>query len=162
MGLSRRRFRRSLLRSGAALPLVCALLLVGGCGGESDKEKLASDVNDICSDLENSLEGLESANSLRQIGRQGKKLIPEVDRATTRLARVKASGDVKKDLGDDYTKFVATFRATAIAYGALVGAAERNDQRSVQTLVGQLDQLDRQGDMQAKKLGFDDCASDQS
>jgi hypothetical protein len=149
------------LRLVTALALLPALFLAGavGCGGKSDKEKLAEDVNGICKDLEGKLKGLENANSLRQIGLEGKKLIPEVDRAGKRLGKVKAPASVKKDLGDDYTKFVATFRATAVAYGALVGAAEKNDQRSVQVLVRQLDQLNRAGDMQAKKLGFDECAS---
>lgn len=148
------------VRVVAALTAVFALFLLAACGGKSDKEKLADDVNDICRDLERSLKGLESAGSIQQIGRQGKRLIPAVDRAGKRLANVKASREVRRELGDDYLKFVATFRAQAIAYGAIVGAAEAGDRRSLQKLVTQLDELDRANDRRAKDLGFDDCASD--
>jgi hypothetical protein len=144
----------------AALSALPVLLLAGGCGEKSDKEKLADDVNVICRDLEGSLEGLEAAGSLQDVGRQGKRLIPSVDRAGKRLANVKASREVRRELGDEYLKFVATFRAQAIAYGAIVGAAESGDQRALQKLVNQLDQLDQANDRRAKRLGFDDCASD--
>ncbi len=151
------RFRPRVAAALTALPVV---LLAGGCGEKSDKEKLADDVNSICRDLEGSLEGLESAGSLQQLGREGKRLIPAVDRAGKRLANVKGSREARRELGDDYLKFVATFRAQAIAYGALVGAAESGDQRALQKLVMQLDELDRANDQRAKQLGFDDCASD--
>ena len=147
-------------RLSVALAALALVAVFGACGGKSDKERLADDVNEICRDLKGSLEQLQSANSLEEIGRQGKRLIPEVDRAGKRLANVKASRDVRRELGDDYLKFVATFRAQAIAYGAIVAAAERNDQTSLQKLVAQLDQLDRANDRRAEDLGFDDCASD--
>lgn len=148
------------MRVATLLAVVPLLFLVASCGGKSDEEKLADDVNDICRDLERSLQGLRSAGSIQQMGRQGKRLIPAVDRAGKRLANVKASREVRRELGDDYLRFVATFRAQAIAYGAIVGAAEAGDQRSLRKLVGQLDELDRANDRRARDLGFDDCASD--
>ena len=142
----------------ALAPLAASLLVGTGCG-KSDKEKVTDEVNGICKDFRKDTSKLfDDVGSLKQFAKQGRKAIPAVDRTGRRLSTVKASDDVRKDLGKEYTVFVATFQKTAAAFGAAVASAEAGDKRKFNQYVNQIDRLDKQGNRQAKQLGFDECA----
>jgi hypothetical protein len=149
---------RVLVASALALLAGSSLLAAASCG-KSDKQKVVDDVNDICKDFRKDTSKLfNDAGSLREFATQGRKAIPAVDRTGKRLATVKASDDVRKDLGDQYTAFVANFQRTAAAFGAAVAAAQSGDKRKFSQYANQIDRLDERGNGQAKKLGFDECA----
>jgi hypothetical protein len=153
-------FRSSRVFVVSALALVAAASLLASTGcGKSDKQKVTDQVNGICKDFRKDTAKLfDNVGSLKEFARQGRKAIPAVDRTGRRLATVKASEDVRKDLGKGYTAFVATFQKTAAAFGAAVGAAEAGDRAKFKQYVNEIDKLDKQGNRQAKKLGFDECA----
>jgi hypothetical protein len=149
---------RVLVASALALLAGSSLLAATGCG-KSDKQKVVDHVNGICKDFRKDTSRLfNDAGSLREFALQGRKAIPAVDRTGKRLATVKASEDVRKDLGNQYTAFVANFQRTAAAFEAAVAAAQAGDKRKFNQYVDQIDRLDKRGNGQAKKLGFDACA----
>ena len=142
----------------SALALMASSVLAAGCG-KSDKQKVTDEVNGICKDFRKDTSKLfDNVSNLEQFAKQGRKAIPAVDRTGRRLSTVKASKDVREDLGRDYTRFVATFQRTAAAFGAAVASAEARDRRKFNQYVNEIDRLDKQGNRQAKKLGFDECA----
>jgi hypothetical protein len=152
------RSSRVLVVSALALMAASSLLAATGCG-KSDKQKVTDEVDGICKDFRKDTGKLfDNVGSLKEFARQGRKAIPAVDRTGRRLATVKASDDVRKDLGKDYTAFVANFQKTAAAFGAAVAAAEAGDRAKFKQYVKQIDRLDKQGNRQAKGLGFDECA----
>jgi ABC-type transporter Mla subunit MlaD len=149
---------RVLVLFALALLMASSLLAATGCG-KSDKQKVTDDVNGICKDFRKDTSKLfDNVDNLKQFAKQGRKAIPAVDRTGRRLATVKASKDVREDLGKDYTRFVATFQRTAAAFGAAVASAEAGDKRKFNQYVNEIDRLDKQGNRQARKLGFDECA----
>jgi hypothetical protein len=147
------------MRLATGLVAVLSLFVVAGCG-ESDKEKLQADVNAICEDLDNDTKALQKANDLKSIAREGRKAIPAITRAETRFKEVKGSEEATKDFGDDYTAFVATVLETSTRFGQLIVAAEQGDKDTANRLLREIDRLDKKGDRQAEKLGFDKCAGD--
>jgi hypothetical protein len=149
---------RVLAVSALALLAASSLLAATGCG-KSDKQKVVDEVNGICKDFRKDTSTLfNEAGSLREFATQGRKAIPAVDRTGKRLATVKASDDVRKDLGNQYTAFVANYQRTAAAFGAAVASAEAGDQRKFSEYVKRIDRLDERGNGQARKLGFAECA----
>jgi hypothetical protein len=152
------RSSRVFLISALTLLAASSLLAATGCG-KSDRQKVTDQVNDVCKDFSKDTGKLfDDVGSLKEFARQGRKAIPAVDRTGRRLATVKASDDVRKELGKDYTAFVANFQKTAAAFGRTVGAAEAGDRPKFKQYVTELDKLDNQGNRQAKQLGFDECA----
>ena len=152
------RSSRVFVISAIALAAASSLLATTGCG-KSDRQKVTDQVNDICTDFRRDTGKLfDGVGSLKEFARQGRKAIPAVDRTGKRLATVKASDDVRKDLGKDYTAFVANFQNTAAAFGRAVGAAEAGDRTKFKQYVTQIDRLDKRGNRQARELGFDECA----
>ena len=134
-------------------------VLAGGCGRRSDQQKVVDKVNAICNDFRTDTKPLFGrAESLDDFAARARKAIPAIDRAGRRLATLKAPEKVRKDLGDDYTAFVATFQQEAVAVGAAIGAAEGGNRRQVDQVASEFDKLDKRSDRQARKLGFDDCA----
>jgi hypothetical protein len=149
---------RVLVRSALALLMASSLLAATGCG-KSDKQKVTDEVNDICKDFRKDTSALfDDVRNLKQFAKQGRKAIPAVDRTGRRLASVKASKDVREDLGKEYTRFVATYQRTAAAFGAAVASAEARDRRKFKQYVSEIDRLDKLGNRQARQLGFDECA----
>jgi hypothetical protein len=117
-------------------------------------------VNTICTDFRKDTKPLFGrTQSLDDFASRARKAIPAIDRAGRRLATLKAPEKVRKDLGDDYTAFVATFQQQAVAVGAAIGAAEGGNKRQFDQVAHEFDKLDKQSDRQAKELGFNDCAN---
>jgi hypothetical protein len=140
--------------------LIPALLLaVPGCG-ESNEDKFRSDVNSICKDLDKDTAALQKAGNLKEIAREGRKAVPAITRAEKRFKDLKAPKDVRDKFGNAYAAFVRTFLETTTNFGSLIVAAEQGDQATAERLAGEIDRLDKSGDKQAKKLGFDECAKD--
>jgi ABC-type transporter Mla subunit MlaD len=134
-------------------------VLAGGCGRRTDQQKVVDKVNAICNDFRRDTKPLfGDVKSLDDFAAQARKAIPAIDRAGRKLATLKAPEDVRKDLGDDYTAFVATFQQEAVAVGAAIGAAEGANRRQFDQIATEFDRLDKRSDRQATKLGFDDCA----
>jgi hypothetical protein len=116
-------------------------------------------VNAICKDFNRESKPLfNNVKNLRDFGAKGRRAIPAIDRTGKRLASVKASKKVRKELGDQYTAFVSTFRREAVAFGAAIAAADTGNKRQVEELGNEIARLDKQSDAQARKLGFDECA----
>jgi hypothetical protein len=149
--------RRSVRCALALLTLPC-VLAVTACG-KSDKQKVEDQVNGICKDFRKDTASLfNNVDNLNDFAAQGKKAIPKVDQTGRKLSTVKASEDVRKDLGNRYTAFVANFQQTAATFGAAVAAADDGDKPKFGRLVKEIDRLDKKGNKQAKALGFDECA----
>jgi outer membrane murein-binding lipoprotein Lpp len=138
------------------MPVVCGLA-ISGCG--SDKQKVVDQVNGICKDFNRESKPLfNDVRNLRDFGAKGRRAIPAIDRTGKRLASVKASKKVRKELGGGYTQFVSIFRQEAIAFGAAIAAADTGNKRQVEQLGSEIARLDERSDAQARKLGFDECA----
>jgi len=134
-------------------------VLAGGCGRRSDQQKVVDKVNAICNDFRGDSQPLfDDVTSLDDFAARARRAIPAIDRAGRKLATLKAPEDVRKDLGEDYTAFVATFQQEAVAVGAAIGAAEGANRRQFDQVAIEFDRLDKRSDRQARKLGFDDCA----
>jgi hypothetical protein len=117
-------------------------------------------VNAICTDFRKDTKPLFGrTESLDDFASRARKAIPAIDRAGRRLATLKAPEKVRKDLGEDYTAFVATFQQEAVAVGAAIGAAEGGNRRQFDQVAGEFDKLEKRSNGQAKTLGFDDCAN---
>ena len=148
-----KRARRAAL--ALALP---SLLTVAGCG-ESGKEDVQSDVNDICKDFRKETRPLfKDVDNFNEFAADGKKALPAVQKADRDLSQVKASEDVRRELGKEYTAFVHNFRQTAATFRGAIQAAEQGNAKAVQELAGEIERLDKESDSQARKLGFDECA----
>ena len=116
-------------------------------------------VNAICIDFRKETKRpFNGVKSLDDFASQGRRAIPAIDRAGRKLATLKAPEDVRKELGRDYTAFVATFQREAVAFGAAIGAAEGGNRRQFEQIANEFDKLDKLSDRQARKLGFDNCA----
>jgi hypothetical protein len=117
-------------------------------------------VNAICNDFRKDTKPLFGrTESLDDFASRARRAIPAIDRAGRRLATLKAPEKVRKDLGEDYTAFVATFQQEAVAVGAAIGAAEGGNRRQFDQVAGEFDKLEKRSNRQAKTLGFDDCAN---
>jgi outer membrane murein-binding lipoprotein Lpp len=146
-------------RSFAALAVVGVLAVAGCGGGDGSKSDVESKVNDICKDFNAKAAKLQKATDLKSFAKEGRKLVPEIQRTGNRLGTVKASEDVRKKYGDDYTKFVQNFVQTSAVFGSLLGFAEAGNQTAFNQASKEFDRLDKEGDRLAKKLSFDDCVS---
>jgi len=145
-------------RCAAAVVALPALLVAAGCG-ESGKEEVQSDVNAICKDFRTETKGLfENVDGLEGFASEGKKALPAVQKADRELTQIKASEDVRRELGDEYTAFVANFRRVAVAFRGAIQAAEQGNQTAVEEFGADIKRLDKESQRQARKLGFDDCA----
>ncbi len=148
-------------RFGAGIALVFALVGAAGCGG-SDKESVQNDVNDICADFRKETKSLfeGQVESPEEFAAQGKKALPAIQKADRELTQVKASEDVRKELGTDYTRFVQNFRRTAQIFRVAIQAADQGNTKALGEFAQEIGRLDRESDAQARKLGFDECAKD--
>lgn len=141
----------------AAVVLALASLGLAACG-ESGEKKFRSDVNAICKQLDKDTANLNKVSDLAAIGREGRKAIPAITRAESKLKGLKVTKDVKDKFGDQYTEFLKTFLQTTSTLGQLIVVSEQGDRNRAQQLVQQGDQLEKRNKAQAKKLGFTECA----
>ena len=117
------------------LALALLALALAGCG-ESDEEKFASEVNEICTESEDDVQGTEDPDTL----------VAAIDEVIDDLKAV----DPPESKKDDYDAWVAIQEKVGEEFKAAVRANDRQ----------RLDAIDDDaGDEQARELGLDDCTS---
>lgn len=134
---------------------------VAACGEASDsKEDLATDVNDICSELRQKTRSLDDVESMKAFAREGRKAVPAIQKAERDLRNVKGSEELQKEYGTEYNQWLTSFLQTTTAFGAAIASAEQGNSTAFKQFANEVDRLDKKADAQARKLDFDECAKD--
>ena len=146
-------------RTLAVLVVAVGALLAGGCGGGDDRLSEADfrqQANDICTDVNGQLEGLEQPTTPDEVGAFVSDAIPVLESGLDRLHGL----NPPEDMEDDYNRFLAEADKSVPAARKLQQAAEDQDPDALQDAVAEGDAADQRSDDIARDLGLTECASD--
>ena len=116
------------------LALTLLAFIVAGCGGESEEEKFANEVNEICTDAEGDIE----------VASDPPRLVETIDKFVSDLKAAEPPDDKKAD----YEAWIATQEK---AFDEIKAGIRADDQERI-------DAVDETtGDEQARELGLDSC-----
>jgi methyl-accepting chemotaxis protein len=139
------------------------LLAAAGCGGEDapTQAEYAEQVERICSEQQEKLQGLEEPGSVEDIPRFADEIGTTVRETTTRIERVeRPSGEA----GDQAERFVGALRGDVDRQFSprlqqMKSAAESGNQRRVLEAVEQLQAIETpRTDQLARDIGAEGCA----
>jgi hypothetical protein len=145
-------------RALAVAVVAAGALLAGGCGGGDDRlseDEFRQQANDICTDVNDQLEGIEQPSTPDEVGAFVSEAIPVLESGLDRLHEL----NPPEDLEDDYDRFLAEADKSVPAARKLQQAAEDQDPDALQDAVAEGDAADQRSDDIARDLGLTGCAS---
>ena len=140
-----------------AVPVLLALaaLTAAGCGGGPSKEEYVADFNKICKESNEKIAKIKRPSNVREIApflRESRGILE---------GSLKEAEDLElpDEQKDEFKSYIEENKKSLNVLDDLERASEKNDQAGVRRLFAKTSQENQKRDLQAKKLGLDQCGN---
>lgn len=140
-----------------AVPVLLALaaLTAAGCGGGPSKDEYVADLNKICQESNEKISKIERPSNIKEIG------------PFMRKSRVVLEGSLREaedlelpdESKDEFESYIDANKKSLNVLDDIERASAKNDTAAVRRLFAMTAQENQKRDLQAKKLGLDECGN---